>query len=181
MDSGQIIATSPDLTSKGSWGREIPLFHGNLGWWNTTIWPDGFHTIYMYHLFFPMPYKILKDSTAANTERSRIPINKPCILQANILGCLGSNIWCFEWKLAQYDWYTAYMKRCWFHPNFIQCWSLLFQVLRVCETFAFAQIADMSQRVFAKDLSVFRFWKRFPLSATSLWNVSFMRGYQKCH
>ena len=29
---GQSIATSHDLTSKGSWGREIPLFQGNLGW-----------------------------------------------------------------------------------------------------------------------------------------------------
>ena len=32
--SGQIIATSHDLTPKGSWEREIPLFQGNLGWWN---------------------------------------------------------------------------------------------------------------------------------------------------
>ena len=30
--SGQTIATSHDLTSKGSWGREIPLFQGNVGW-----------------------------------------------------------------------------------------------------------------------------------------------------
>ncbi len=37
--SGQFIATSRDLTSKGSWGREIPLFQGNLGWWNMIIWP----------------------------------------------------------------------------------------------------------------------------------------------
>ena len=29
---GQSIATSHDLTSKGSWGWEIPLFQGNLGW-----------------------------------------------------------------------------------------------------------------------------------------------------
>ena len=25
---------------KGSWGREIPLFQGNLGWW--IIWPDRY-------------------------------------------------------------------------------------------------------------------------------------------
>ena len=37
---GQIIATSHDLTPKGSWEREIPLFQGNLGWWNIIIWPD---------------------------------------------------------------------------------------------------------------------------------------------
>ena len=30
--SGQIIATSHDLTPKGSQGREIPLFQGNIGW-----------------------------------------------------------------------------------------------------------------------------------------------------
>ena len=31
-NSGQIIATSHDLTPKGSQGREIPLFQGNIGW-----------------------------------------------------------------------------------------------------------------------------------------------------
>ena len=40
-DSGQIMATSRDLTSKGSCGREIPLFHGNLGLVKyDSIWPD---------------------------------------------------------------------------------------------------------------------------------------------
>ena len=38
--SGQIIATSPDLMTKGGLVREIPLFQGNLGWWNIVIWPD---------------------------------------------------------------------------------------------------------------------------------------------
>ena len=35
-----------DLTwphQKGSWGRDIPLFQGNLGRWNLTIWPDYMH------------------------------------------------------------------------------------------------------------------------------------------
>ena len=32
--SGQIIATSHDLTPNGSLVREIPLFQGNLGWWH---------------------------------------------------------------------------------------------------------------------------------------------------
>ena len=36
---GQIIATSHDLTPNGGLVREIPLFQGNLGWWNITIWP----------------------------------------------------------------------------------------------------------------------------------------------
>ena len=42
--SGQIIATSHDLTPNGGLVREIPLFQGNLGWWNIIIWPD----IYIY-------------------------------------------------------------------------------------------------------------------------------------
>ena len=46
--SGQIIATSYDLTPNGGSVREIPLFQGNLGWWNIIIWPekmdwDGWH------------------------------------------------------------------------------------------------------------------------------------------
>ena len=31
---GQIIATSHDLTPNGGLVRDIPLFQGNLGWWN---------------------------------------------------------------------------------------------------------------------------------------------------
>ena len=38
--SGQIIATSHDLTPNGGLVREIPLFQGNLGWWNIIIWPE---------------------------------------------------------------------------------------------------------------------------------------------
>ena len=38
--SGQIIATSHDLTPNGGLVREIPLFQWNLGWWNIIIWPD---------------------------------------------------------------------------------------------------------------------------------------------
>ncbi len=39
--SGQIIATSHDLTPNGGLVREITLFQGNLGWWNIIIWPDN--------------------------------------------------------------------------------------------------------------------------------------------
>ena len=38
--AGQIIETSHNLISKGSWGREITFFQANLGWWNSLIWPD---------------------------------------------------------------------------------------------------------------------------------------------
>ena len=40
IKSGQIIATSHDLTPNGGLVREFPLFQGNLGWWNIIIWPD---------------------------------------------------------------------------------------------------------------------------------------------
>ena len=40
INSGQIIATSHDLTPNGGLVRAIPLFQGNLGWWNIIIWPD---------------------------------------------------------------------------------------------------------------------------------------------
>ena len=39
INSGQIIATSHDLTLKSSWGRKFPLFQGHPGWWNIMIWP----------------------------------------------------------------------------------------------------------------------------------------------
>ena len=38
--SGQIIATSHDLTPTGGLVREIPLFQANLGWWNIIICPN---------------------------------------------------------------------------------------------------------------------------------------------
>ena len=40
--SGQIIATSYNLTPNGGLVREIPLFQGNPGWWNIIIWPDTY-------------------------------------------------------------------------------------------------------------------------------------------
>ena len=40
--SGQIIATSHDLTPNCGLVREIPLFQVNLGWWNVIIWLDRY-------------------------------------------------------------------------------------------------------------------------------------------
>ena len=40
VSSGQIIATSHDLTLHGGLGREIRVFQGNLGCSNIIIWPD---------------------------------------------------------------------------------------------------------------------------------------------
>ena len=67
--SGQIIATSHDLTPNGGLLREIPLFQGNLGWWNIIICQD----IYLIVSFFlemgwsnpdglQQPQKVLKKS-----------------------------------------------------------------------------------------------------------------------
>ena len=39
--AGQIIATSHDLTPNCGLVREIPLFQGNLGWWNIIISPES--------------------------------------------------------------------------------------------------------------------------------------------
>ena len=44
LTSGQIIATSHDLTPNGGLVREIPLFQENLGWWNIIIWPADIQT-----------------------------------------------------------------------------------------------------------------------------------------
>ena len=50
MGSGQIIVTSHDLTPDGGLVREIPLFQGNLGWWNIIIWPDGLYSTYKWDI-----------------------------------------------------------------------------------------------------------------------------------
>ncbi len=35
--------TRPKNPPNGGLVREIPLFQGNLGWWNIIIWPDGWY------------------------------------------------------------------------------------------------------------------------------------------
>ena len=47
---GQIKATSHG-PPKGSWGREIPLFPGHLGWWNIIIWPDFIYAMNQWKIF----------------------------------------------------------------------------------------------------------------------------------
>ena len=51
--SGQIIATSHDLTPKCSYERDIPLFQDFLGWWNIVIWPD--HSIKLKVIYLRQP------------------------------------------------------------------------------------------------------------------------------
>ncbi len=52
--SGQIIATSDDLTPNGALGREISFFHGSLGWWNIIICPDILYVcLYICFIFIP--------------------------------------------------------------------------------------------------------------------------------
>ena len=56
---GQIIATSHDLTPNGGLVREIPLFQGNLGWWNILIWPD--ETMVVSNMFYFFTPKLGED------------------------------------------------------------------------------------------------------------------------
>ncbi len=51
--SGQILATSHDLTPNGGLVREFPLFQGNLGWWNIIICPDHLSCAYFFDLILP--------------------------------------------------------------------------------------------------------------------------------
>ena len=62
--SGQIIATSHDLTPNGGLVREIPLFQGNLGWWNIIIWADILYCICIYTLMLFAHVKIHIDKVA---------------------------------------------------------------------------------------------------------------------
>ncbi len=63
--SGQIIATSHDLTPNGSLVREIPLFQGNLGWWNIIIWPDTCQNIQIIQVF--QTYKVVHSQPLGDT------------------------------------------------------------------------------------------------------------------
>ena len=45
---GQIIATWHDLTPNGGLVAEIPLFQGNLGWWDIIIWPNVLYIFYLH-------------------------------------------------------------------------------------------------------------------------------------
>ena len=51
--SGQTIATSHDLTRNGGLVRYIPLFQGNLGWWNIIIWPE-YYTFQPFNNILPL-------------------------------------------------------------------------------------------------------------------------------
>ena len=55
--SGQIIATSHDLTPKCSYERDIPLFQDFLGWWNIVIWPD--HSIKLKVIYLRQPRSLV--------------------------------------------------------------------------------------------------------------------------
>ena len=57
--SGQIIATSHDLTPNGGLVREIPLFQEIPGWWNIIIWPDFWKQSFIsYSLSHPSSYTL---------------------------------------------------------------------------------------------------------------------------
>ena len=54
--SGQIIMASYDITPKGSWGREIPLFQQNLGHCNLARWLCRSLHIYITCYIIPWNY-----------------------------------------------------------------------------------------------------------------------------
>ena len=54
--SGQIIATSHDLTPNRGLVREIPLFQGNLGWWNIIIWPVFMNPDFLFFVLIQILY-----------------------------------------------------------------------------------------------------------------------------
>ena len=54
--SGQIIATSHDLTPNRGLVREIPLFQGNLGWWNIIIWPVFMNPEFLFFVLIQILY-----------------------------------------------------------------------------------------------------------------------------
>ncbi len=79
--SGQIIATSHDLTPNGDLVREIPLFQVFPGWWNIIIWPD---TYFIHVLMF----------FCVNNKHSWMP----CLLYCDFSSCkirtsLSSSLW----------------------------------------------------------------------------------------
>ena len=82
IQSGQIIATSHDLTPNGGLVREIPLFQGNLGWWNIIIWPDSITQSKSVVIWRDFPYNVDNNAvfglvnimTPVGNEGSFIPI-----------------------------------------------------------------------------------------------------------
>jgi len=64
--SGQIIATSHDLTPNGGLVKQIPLFQENPGWGNILVWPakmvtEWFQRFWMFFLVKPPnPESLLK-------------------------------------------------------------------------------------------------------------------------
>ncbi len=52
--TGQISSRphTTDFPPNGGLVREIPLFQGNLGWWNIIIWPDIYIYIYMIYMMY---------------------------------------------------------------------------------------------------------------------------------
>ena len=65
---GQIIETWQDLTPKGSWGKEIPLFQGYIDWWNIIIGADissQFHSF----LFMTDTFAVLSSQRSSGCRR----------------------------------------------------------------------------------------------------------------
>ena len=72
-DSGQIIAASHDLTPNGGLVREIPLFQGNLGWWNIIIWPEGYEKHLKSMHFHPTREFETSSNSSSSSTRKKSP------------------------------------------------------------------------------------------------------------
>ncbi len=79
--SGQIIATSHDLTPNGGLVREIPLFQGNLGWWNIIIWPEWLKLLGEVYSFQFIPYPWSMSQNTARITPDRKPRGRGVISQ----------------------------------------------------------------------------------------------------
>ena len=63
-----VIATSHDLTRKGSQRREIPSFQGHLGWWNNLMW----HNLARCQDMFT--FHLIMWTSSVLTKRSILPL-----------------------------------------------------------------------------------------------------------
>ena len=94
--SGQIIATSHDLTPNGGLVREILLFQGNLGWWNIIIWPDQWRLSIIWRFHFLLRMMDLQQTPLGIVYRMEFGVDNDYTPGDEH----GSTIWCFPKGLS---------------------------------------------------------------------------------
>ena len=105
--SAQIIATSHDLTPKGSLVGEIPLFQVFPGWWIIMIWPDKWwisHSQILAMTTLQLPHKkIPQKSTTKRVTGPSAPHNQRCFVRWAVHPCRDDDMcWMYlgHWKLG---------------------------------------------------------------------------------